>query len=703
MGIMLASVHPLSAVAPNMTQLNFERNNLDLETSPYLLQHKDNPVHWQPWRADVFAAAKQQNKPVLLSVGYAACHWCHVMAHESFETEPIAALMNELFINIKVDREERPDVDAIYQAALALTGQQGGWPLTMFITPDAEPFWGGTYFPHEAKYGRPGFPDILQRVAHVFHNDKDSIAKNSQSLSEALQKMSAPAPDAEGGPDLHSGVLDEVGRYLLRLVDNEHGGIGGAPKFPQPFVFMALWRFYLRRGEESAKQAVELTLNRICQGGIYDHLGGGFARYSTDAEWLAPHFEKMLYDNAQLIELLTLVWQETKQPLYRERIYETVEWLAAEMIAENGAFTASLDADSEGEEGKFYVWHSHEIDAVLGGEAELFKQAYDVRAGGNWEGKTILNRSAGPAPLSEDEEQRLARSRSLLLEARAKRIRPGWDDKVLADWNGLMISGLVKAAQAFDEPAWLAMAVRAFAAVQADLGQGDRLLHSWRVQRAQHRAMLDDYAALCMAALALNEATGEAAYLVQAQAWVAALDKHFWNDEHGGYYLTADDCDDLITRQWHASDNATPSGNGQMVGVLNRLWLLTGESRTRERLQALIDAFAPQLKRNFFQLMTYLNDVEGHLRPLQLVIVGAREADDTRALMRARHGVCAPDAVLQVVAETDALPRHHPAFGKAQLNGAATAYVCVGATCSLPLSDPGALALALVDAARGGL
>jgi uncharacterized protein YyaL (SSP411 family) len=675
------------------------RNNLDRETSPYLLQHRDNPVHWQPWGSEAFAQARAGNKPVLLSVGYAACHWCHVMAHESFEDDDIAELMNELFVSIKVDREERPDVDAIYQMALALTGQHGGWPLTMFLTPEGEPFWGGTYFPAEAKYGRPGFPDVLRRVAEVYHGDREAIEKNTTALVDALNKLSAPAAgDGEGTAELTPRLLDEVAGRIVREVDRSHGGIGGAPKFPQPFAFALLWRAWRRSGERRYREAVETTLTRICQGGIYDHLGGGFARYATDERWLVPHFEKMLYDNAQLIELLTRVWQDTSNPLYAERVAETVTWLEREMIAEDGGFAASLDADSEGEEGRFYVWNEAEIDAVLPPEdRDLFKQVYDVTQGGNWEGHTILNRIAHPEPDAPEQATRLARCRELLLAARAQRVRPGWDDKVLADWNGLTIAALAEAAAVFERPRWLALAERAFDFISTRMSDGARLWHAHRAGRSQHAGMLEDYAAMARAALRLHELTGSATALQRAIDWVEVVEQQFLDARHGGYFQSAADAGDLVVRLRSSSDNAVPSGNGLMGEVLTRLWLLTGEERYRARADALFQAFAPELGRNFFPMTTYLNSLELMLRPLQVAIVGQRGEAGTDALVAAAIAAAGPDRVLQVAAPDAALPAGHPAAGKGQQDGRPTAYVCVGPTCSLPLTDADALRQALRD------
>jgi uncharacterized protein YyaL (SSP411 family) len=400
-------------------------NRLGRETSPYLLQHKDNPVHWWAWGPEALAEARLTGKPILLSVGYAACHWCHVMAHESFEDEETARLMNDLFVNIKVDREERPDIDAIYMDALHRTGEHGGWPLTMFLDADARPFWGGTYFPPTPRWGKPSFRHVLSEVSRIYQAEPDKVRHNAEAITALLRE------DAEIGvrAEITDPLLSDLTSRLVRAVDMRHGGLQGAPKFPQWSFFWLLWRGAIRYRQTQARSAVETTLTHICQGGIYDHLGGGFARYSVDERWLVPHFEKMLYDNALLIDLMTEVYRETANPLFKTRIAETVAWVEREMIAEGGGFAASLDADSEGEEGKFYVWSREEVLALLGAEdCAWFCEVYDVTEEGNFEGRNILNRLGSLELLSEEEEARLARTRTVLLGARGRRVRPGWDD-----------------------------------------------------------------------------------------------------------------------------------------------------------------------------------------------------------------------------------------------------------------------------------
>ena len=670
------------------------RNLLAAETSPYLLQHQDNPVHWRPWGEAALTKAREDDKPILLSVGYAACHWCHVMAHESFEHAETARLMNDLFVPIKVDREERPDVDAIYQTALALLGEQGGWPLTMFLTPDGQPFWGGTYFPPEPRYGRPAFPEVLRQVAHVYHTDKDKVRKNVEALSEALARMAKPEP----GEGLSRALLDEVAAAALRMIDPLLGGTAGAPKFPQPVFFRFLWRSAMRTGAPMLKLAVTLTLDEMAQGGIYDHLAGGFARYSTDAHWLVPHFEKMLYDNALLVDLLSEVWQTTASPLYAQRVRETIAWVLSDLRVDHPdgsfAFASALDADSEGDEGKYYVWSRAEIETVLGGAADAFCRIYDVRRGGNWEGMTILNRTASAHAGLIIEETALATARARLLAVRHQRVPPGRDDKVLADWNGLMISALAHAAVAFDEPQWLTAAQHAFTFVsrhlRVDGGEFDgRLHHTWCAGQARHPAVIEDYAQMSAAALALYAATGVDSYLAAARSWVAIADRHYWDAAADGYHQTADDTLDLINRPKVVADNAVPSGNGAMVEVLARLHLLTGDDAYRQRAERLVRLFSSDKMQYLLSIPGLLTGWEVLERAAQVVVIGAASDPATAALRRV--AAAEPLAVVCWLEPGASLPPGHPAAGKSPLDGRPAAYVCRGGTCSAPLSDASAL------------
>jgi hypothetical protein len=666
-------------------------NRLGQETSPYLLQHADNPVHWHAWGPDAFAEAAKSNRPILLSVGYAACHWCHVMAHESFEDAGTAALMNDLYVNIKVDREERPDIDTIYQHALALTGEQGGWPLTMFLTPTGEPFWGGTYFPPSARYGRPAFRDVLKRISEIYRDEPDKVTANTTALRDALERMSQNQPAGA----VPIAVLDQLAQQFMSMVDTAQGGLKGAPKFPQVPVFELLWRAYRRTGTRTYRDAVLVTLDRMSQGGIYDHLGGGFARYSVDDYWLVPHFEKMLYDNAQLIDLLTLAWQETRSTLYAARVAETAGWVAREMTTAEGGFASSLDADSEGVEGKYYVWTEEEIDRLLGADAAAFKAAYDVTALGNWEHKTILNRSRNPLLGAPDAEAKLAASREILLKERVTRIPPGLDDKVLADWNGLMIAALANAGRVFGRKDWIDLAARAFTFVRENMIENGRLRHSWRAGRLAHPATLDDYANLSRAALALYAATFDRSYIDLAEAWTVVIENHYRDEKGGGYFFTADDVGDLIVRTKTAQDQATPAGNATLVGVFARLHHLTGDDVYRARAEALVAAFSGGLERGAFGLTTLLNNNELLQNALQVVVCGAPGDDATAALLRAVDERSLPNRVVQLVPPGAALPPSHPAHGKTAVGGCATAYVCRGTTCTLPLADAGALAAEL--------
>jgi uncharacterized protein len=660
-------------------------NRLAREASPYLLQHKANPVDWWPWGPAALAEAKRTGKPILLSIGYAACHWCHVMAHESFEDAGVAAVMNELFVNIKVDREERPDIDQIYMSALQHIGGQGGWPLTMFLDSDGGPVWGGTYFPKEARYGRPAFADVLREVARLFREEPGRIEANRRSLVERLSEAARP----EGRVTIGLAELDDVARRLGGVIDPVHGGMRGAPKFPQAALFELLWRAGLRTNDARSFALVELTLDRICEGGIYDHLGGGFSRYSVDERWLVPHFEKMLYDNAQLLALLALAWARSKKPLYRQRARETVRWLNREMTRPEGGFSASLDADSEGEEGKFYVWSHAEIEAVLGREdAAFFAAHYDATAEGNFEGHNILNRlhDLPGTARSQADEARLAALREKLFSAREARVRPGLDDKVLADWNGLMIAALADAGGVFGEPEWIAAAARAFAFVAAAMTRGDRLGHSWRDGKLIFPGLASDFAAMIKAAIALHEQTGEAHYLDKALAWQRALDAHYTNPQTGGYFLTADDAEGLVVRPGATYDDATPNPNAVAGGNLVKLAALTGDETLRARADRLFDGLLAIAAQNVVGHAALLNALDTRLRLAEIVVTGTGASAD--ALVAAARKLPFLTRTMLRAPSADALPATHPAREKVAAAPDGAAFVCVGETCSLPIAEP---------------
>jgi uncharacterized protein YyaL (SSP411 family) len=664
-------------------------NRLARETTPNLLQHKHNTVAWWPWGPEALAEAQASGKPILLSVGYAACHWCHVMAHESFEDAETAAVMNDLFVNIKVDREERPDIDQIYMSALHHLGEQGGWPLTMFLTSTGEPFWGGTYFPKTSRYGRPAFTDVLREVSRIFREEPDKIGQNRDALMGRLAARARPS----GKVVIGTSDLDRMAQQIGGAFDPTNGGLRGAPKFPNAALYEMVWRAGLRRGDARFFDLIAHTLERICEGGIYDHLGGGFSRYSVDERWLVPHFEKMLYDNAQLLELLALAYRHTGNPLFRERACETVGWLTREMTTADGAFSASLDADSEGEEGKFYVWSADEIAQALGAEdAAFFAQHYDVTPGGNFEGHNILNRLAR-VPRAPEDEQKLALLREKLLMLRSNRVRPGLDDKVLADWNGLMIAALANAGTMLGEPAWVEQGARAFDFIASAMTEGDRtadrrLGHSWRQGRLLYPGLASDFAAMIRAALSLYEATGDRRYLDQALAWQRAFDRHYANPDNGGYYLTADDAEGLVVRPAATSDDATPNPNAIAAQNLVRLAALTGDPAWREQADRLFDGVLAEAADTLMQHAALLNALDLRLNAAEIVVTGTDHARFAEAALKLpflnRMVLRAPSA--------EALPASHPAQAKIAAGTTGAAFVCVGETCSLPVTDPDKIA-----------
>lgn len=670
-------------------------NELANAASPYLLQHKDNPVYWRLWSPAALAEAQAANKPILLSVGYAACHWCHVMAHESFEDPETAAVMNELFVNIKVDREERPDIDHIYMQALHAFGEQGGWPMTMFLTPRGEPFWGGTYFPKEARYGRPAFVTVLRSVAKAFHDEQGKITENAEVIRQALGQIDPAAP---GAPPLSLGLADALAPKLGDYVDPVDGGLRGAPKFPNPSIFEFLWRAGARLSDKRTRDLVHLTMTKMSEGGIYDHLGGGYARYSTDDRWLVPHFEKMLYDNAQILELLALAWRGFGDALFRQRAYETVAWLEREMT--RGGFCASLDADSEGVEGKFYAWTWPELVEALGdADAAFFGTFYDAAPAGNWsEGGhrvTILNRLLLKAPPTPDEEARLAPLRQKLFARREQRVHPGLDDKIMADWNGLMIAALVNAATAFGEPRWIGLAAGAYHYVAAHLQFEDvdgarRLAHSTRGGVVVKPGLALDHAAMARAALALHEArhmTGTALapndYLADAVAWAEAIARHHVEPETGLIAMAADDAQDIIIRLAPTLDDAIPNAHSVTLGVLARLAAATGEAKWRQRADALFAAMAPAVSANPIGHVGTLNALDLYRRGREVVVAGpARQALYDAALAEPFDTRMVLD-----LDPSETLPPDHPAQAQIAAAGTAAAFVCSDNVCSLPVHD----------------
>ena len=674
-------------------------NRLAQTSSPYLLQHKNNPVDWWPWCPQALDEAKRLNKPILLSIGYAACHWCHVMAHESFEDDRTAAVMNRLFVNIKVDREERPDIDQIYMTALHHLGERGGWPLTMFLTPKGEPIWGGTYFPNVSRYGRPGFTDILEEVARLYRDEPQRIEHNRTALMQALATKARSQHNAALGP----ADLDAASAAIARAFDHTHGGFGRAPKFPQCSILELLWRTGMRRDDERFYNLVELTLAHMSEGEIYDHLGGGFSRYAVDEKWLVPHFEKMLYDNAQLLELLGLAYVRTGRTLYRNRAEDTVQWLVREMTTPAGAFCASLDADSDGEEGKFYVWSPAEIEAVLGAsDAALFRTAYDVTVAGNFEGHNILNRlhvlqgtfDVSQSTDSADDDDRLAPLRAKLLAARNTRVRPGLDDKVLADWNGLMIAALANTGAMLSKPAWIDMARRAFAFIVGHMTQDDRLAHASRDNNLLFPGFASDFTFMIKAAIALYEATGVIDYLAHAVRWQIAFERHYINRTNGGYFFTAADAEGLIVRPESTTDEAIPNYHGIAAQNLVRLAILTGDDIWRQRADILFDGLLPAAAESLLVHASLANALDLRLRAIEIVAVGP-QADRFAETAQTLPFL---DRVLLRANSTEHLPPKHPVRTASLSADQTAAFVCAGEKCSLPVIDSNLLGAAVAAA-----
>ncbi|MDY7103266.1 MAG: thioredoxin domain-containing protein [Actinomycetota bacterium] len=656
-------------------------NRLAQETSPYLRQHADNPVHWQPWDDAAFAEAADRDVPVLLSVGYSSCHWCHVMAHESFEDPETAALMNESFVNVKVDREERPDVDAIYMDAVqAMTGS-GGWPMTVFMAPDGRPFFGGTYFPRQPRGGLPSFTELCEAIRDQWKNNRDNILDQAGRLTEAIGRLAGLRPaDGLPGPE----ALDEAAAALVRQHDLEWGGFGRAPKFPQAMSLDVLLRRLARPGDPEADadvaSVVTTSLDAMSSGGIYDHLGGGFARYSVDRRWIVPHFEKMLYDNALLARAYLHAWQVTGEARHRQVLDETIAYVLRDLRDPAGGFYSAEDADSEGVEGKFYVWSRAEIAEVCGDDAEAAIEWYGVTEEGNFEGANILWRPERGDLLRPEAVER---ARAKLFERREGRIRPGLDDKVLTEWNGLFLSALAEAAAATGNDEWLAAAVANGEFLLANLRDGDgRWLRSWqggdgdRPAQARHLAYAADHAALVDAFTRLAEATGEARWITEAQRCADALVERFWDDEAGGVFTTASDGERLIARTKDLMDNATPSANSLVAVGFLRLGRLTGRNDLVERAEAVLALLANLAREHPTAFGLLLAAVDLHVSPSQEIVVTG-ERRDLVDVVRERfrpHAVIAWGERYDSPLWTDRDP--------------GLAFVCEGFTCRLPVASP---------------
>jgi uncharacterized protein YyaL (SSP411 family) len=682
-------------------------NRLIHETSPYLRQHAQNPVDWYPWGPEALERARREDKPIFLSIGYSACHWCHVMEHESFEDEETARILNEHFISVKVDREERPDLDQIYMnAVLAFTGH-GGWPMSVFLAPDLKPFYGGTYFPREDRYGMLGFKRLLLSIARAWQERRADLRHNAEQVTAHLQAAAQIEPrGGELGPDLIRNAV----QVLERIFDPRDGGFGRAPKFPHALELMLLLRAWRRFDHPQALAMARLTLDRMALGGLYDQLGGGFHRYSTDARWLVPHFEKMLYDNALLSQAYLEAYQATGEPFYRTVVEETLAWVQREMTSPEGGFYSTLDADSEGEEGKFYVWTRGEVEAALGPElAGVFCSVYDVSDAGNWEGRNILNRARPLAQdarllrLPEDElRARLAEAKRRLLEVRARRVRPGRDEKVLAAWNGLMIAAFARAAQVLDSR-YAEPAVRAADFVLSAMrGQDGRLRRTYSSPGpARLNAYLEDYSFLADALVALYEATFEPRWLAAALELAGVMVEQFWDEQGGGFFFVGHDHEPLIVRGKDPQDGSTPSGNSMAATALLRLARLTGRHDLAEKAEQTLRLCAGLMREHPTMFGQMLIALDFWLGPVQeFAVIGPRPA--AAEALRLIHAGFRPNKVVAWADPAVGAPDQLVPLlaGKSAVGGEVTTYICQNFACQAPLVGVDALRQALTVPAR---
>ena len=686
-------------------------NRLENETSPYLRQHADNPVHWYPWGDEALARARDEQRPILLSVGYAACHWCHVMAHESFEDPATAELMNRHFVNVKVDREERPDVDGIYMQALqAMTGH-GGWPMTVFLTPEGVPFYAGTYFPPDDRHGMPSFRRILTAVAEAWEERRDDV---EQTVASMRSLFAAGQEEARSSGPLGGPLFDRAMSTLVRQHDTRNGGFGRAPKFPSTMALDFCLRRWWRTGEDAALEIVTRTFSRMARGGIHDQVGGGFARYTVDAAWLVPHFEKMLYDNALLVRLAVHLWQATHDEEAQRVARGTLEWLQREMTSPEGGFYASLDADSEGHEGKFYVWTPAEIDAAVGVHAGIVRDYYGVTDEGNFEGRNILHVAHEPAQVAarhEITEERLdeivGSARVRLLAVRARRVRPDTDDKILASWNGLMVRAIAEAARAFDDPDLEGLALNAGtfllrsmtrpASDGADAGTL-RVWRSFKDGEARIPGFLEDHAAVGLAFLALHELTLDHAWLERARQLADACIAHFWDDATASFHDSADDAEQLVVRPRDPTDNATPSGTSLATELLARLAEVYADADYRRRATFVVESLAEPMAQHPTAFGHLLGVAELlTFGAVELALVGDPARDDTRALQRAAASLYTAPLVMAGGAERADVALLE---GRAAVGGRATAYVCRNYTCDVPAQEPEVLRAQLAATGR---
>lgn len=670
-------------------------NRLIHETSPYLLQHAHNPVDWYAWNDATLELARREDKPILLSIGYSACHWCHVMAHESFESEPIAKLMNDNFINIKVDREERPDLDTIYMNAVMMMNGHGGWPMTVFLTPDGVPFYGGTYYPPVDRGGMPGFPRILISIAEAYQAKRKEIAESAESILGELKRMETVKP-AEG--ELSYEVADQASNNLLRMLDPVHGGFGRAPKFPPSMTLSFLLRQYARMKDQAALEAVELTLQKMANGGMYDQLGGGFHRYSVDEKWLVPHFEKMLYDNALLTRIYLDAFLVTGNEFYKRIATETLDYVRREMLDSNGGFYSSQDADSEGEEGKFFVWLSAEVEALLGEkDAKLFCRYFDVSEEGNFEDNNILHVDVEAESIArlmrvsvEELNETLARGKQILFEAREKRIKPFRDEKMLTAWNGLMLRSFAEAARVLNCSDYLEVATNNANFLLRELKQNGRLLRTHKDGESKLNAYLEDYAYLADGLLALYEATFDLCWFEEAHALVGTMIEQFADEAEGGFFFTSADHEKLIARTKDWYDNATPGGNSVAAHVLLRFALLTGEESYKQKAEQILKMLKPAMMRSPSAFGHLLCALDFYLSsPHEIALVGSPESADTRALADSIFKRYLPNKVVALANPADGRAAEAIKLleNRSPIEAKATAYVCRNFYCEAPVTE----------------
>ena len=662
-------------------------NSLINESSPYLLQHAHNPVDWYPWGDEAFAKAKKEDKPVLVSIGYSACHWCHVMEHESFEDEATAKLMNERFVNIKVDMEERPDVDQIYMTFVQLTTGRGGWPMNVFLTPDKLPFFGGTYFPPNPRHGMPSWPQILTSIGEAWRERRDELLHSANEILGELRRVGL--SEFSSAP-LAAEQLDVAFQSFARSFDKTNGGFGGAPKFPPSMSLEFLLRYWKRTGNEEALEMVRFTARKMAEGGMYDQLGGGFHRYAVDAVWLVPHFEKMLYDNAQLIRIYLHLYQVTRDEFFKTVAVDTLDYVRREMLDASGGFYSSQDADSEGEEGKFFVWKPEEIVDLLGEEdARIFNFYYDVSEEGNFEGSNILHVSYTPEAAAKalkiqapELVEILGRGRAKLFEHREKRIKPFRDEKVLTAWNGLMLAAFAEAAAVLDDADYLEIAKRNADFLIAQLQKDGRLLRTWKDGQAKLNGYIEDYANLADGLIELFEASGDIRYLTEAKRLADLMITEFWDEDSGGCFFTSTDHEELIVRNKDFHDNATPSGNSAAADVLLRLAKFYGEEKYERFGTTVLRLAAAQLKRYPQGFGRALSAMEFSLsRVLEIVVIGER----SNPLEREVFETYLPNSVVAVAERgSSELPL---LADKSTLNGQPTAFVCENFVCQRPVTE----------------